>query len=81
MQWIETQESKPNNGEWVLVWNSSRNVAIVAKWGGTHWLSVCNNTSAKHGTHWAKIVGPCGENRMASPTSNSGYTKKDSQDT
>ena len=78
MDWICTEQQKPIRGEWVLVWDSVKGFAIVAKWNGRFWQAVCNNTKAEAGRHWARIVGPDG-NKSKQVQSVYEFTKRDSQ--
>lgn len=78
MNWICTADEQPKKGEWVLVWNIARNLAMMAKWTGRHWQAVGNNTKASDGTHWARVIGPDGS-QCGAPHSAYGYTSRDSQ--
>ena len=78
LTWIETAKQTPSAGEWVAVWDTRKGFFIVAKWAGTHWKAVANNTTKEAGKYWAVIHGPNGE-KCGAPSSAYTATKRDSQ--
>jgi hypothetical protein len=57
-QWKTLATEKPSLGTWVLVWDSKRNFASVAKHGKIAWQASGFSISFAHGTHWMQIQAP-----------------------
>lgn len=77
-EWNLTAEVQPPEGRYVLLWDSGRGLAMIAKAVKGRWFSTANNIPWKNGTHWAELIGPSGTH-SSKPLAYTNFTRKDSQ--